>query len=231
MLVAFCFAAAPAQAGVVAVSSAHATINVPSGWTYQRNYSSSGTTLDLYITSPLSASGMVVGFFGHESASGSVTPTELYQEVQSELESGGFTGVTYVVVPRNITIGELPACDVTISATEGTTSVYERVTIAFSSDWHLTYMFVFAVISTGWSSYSSQIDATITSLTVEDKAAGGGGGGISSSLLLALGLVIVVVVVVIVVVLLMMRRKKAQAVPMMPMQQAPPPMPPPPPSS
>jgi len=215
-----CMVAAPAQAGVVGVSSVHATLTLPTGWTYQRNYSDSGLTYDLYIESPAGAAG-AIGMFGHEVQSKSLNSEQLWQDLQSEMESAGFTSFTYSVSPRNITVGGLPACDATISVSTGMVTVFERFTIAFSDDWNLVYVFVFAAASMTWSSYSSSIDSIVTSFSVEEKV-----GGDSSNMFVLIGLVVVIVAVVVVVVLLLMRRKKPEPAmvppPMQPMPPAPP---------
>lgn len=222
-----CLVSSFAQAGVVAVTSAHASVTVPNGWTVQKNFTQSGLTYDLYVTSPSGTSDQVIGMFAHEVQSGSVSASELYQQVKSEMESGGFSAFTFIVAPRNITVGGLPACDATFSVSAGLASVNERITVAFSQDWHLVYMFIFAVISTGWSAHSSEINSMITSLSVDEKA---GGGGTSSTVYLVIGLVVIVAAVVAVVVVLMMRKKKPE--PMMAPPVAMPPAPPgPPPSS
>jgi hypothetical protein len=224
LLGAICLVAASAEAGVVAVASAHANVTVPTGWTIERNYTESGLTYDLYLTSPTSVSGQVIGMFAHSVQSGSFGASDLWQSLKSEMESSGFTDFTYVVVPRNITVGGLPACDATLSVNAGMVTVNERLTVAYSSDWHLVYMFIFAVVSTGWSSYSSAIDSMIMSLSVDEKAGGGG----SSTLYIAIGLVIVAVAVVVTVVLLMMRKKKPEPVLAPPVEMPPvPPAPPP----
>lgn len=224
VLGAICLVAVSAEAGVVAVASAHASVTVPTDWTIQRNYTESGLTYDLYVMSPTSGSGQVIGMFAHEVQIGSFGASELYQDLKSEMESSGFTDFTYVVAPRNITVGGLPACDATLSVNSGMVTVNERLTVAFSSDWHLVYMFIFAVVSTGWSSYSSAIESMIMSLSVDEKAGGGG----SSTLYIAIGLVVVAVAVVVTVVLLMMKKKKPEPVMVPPVYMPPaPPAPPP----
>lgn len=224
LLGASCLVAASAEAGVVAVTSAHVNVTVPTGWTIERNYTDSGLTYDLYVTSPTSVSGQAIGMFGHAVQSGSFGASELWQSLQSEMESSGFTDFTYIVAPRNITVGGLPACDATLSVNAGMVTVNERMTAAFSSDWHFVYMFIFAVVSTGWSSYSSAIDSIIMSLSVDEKAGGGG----SSTLYVAIGLVIVAVAVILTVVLLRMRKKKPEPVIVGPVEMPPaPPAPPP----
>ncbi len=227
LLGAICLVAASAEAGVVTVASAHAKVTVPTGWTTQKNYTDSGQTYDLYVMSPLSSSGQVIGMFAHETQTGSFSASELYQDLKSEMESSGFTGFSYVVAPRNITVGGLPACDATLSVTVGSVSVSERMTVAFSEDWHLVYLFIFAVVSTGWNSHSSDINSMIMSLSVDEKA---GGGGASSALYIVIGLVVVAAALVVIVVLLMMRKKKSGPV-MIPPVEMPPAPPGPPPST
>lgn len=220
-----CMVAAPAQAGVVVVSNAHASVTLPSGWTYQRNYTESSATFDLYITATVTG-GLIVGMFAHQITTGSVDSQQLWDELRGELEGEGYTGITYVVEPRNITVGGMPACDATISASGGMLSANERITMAYSEDWHMTYVFIFAVVSTAWSQASSNINSVIMSLSVDEKAGG------TDSPLLWVGAAVAAAAVV-VVVLLMMRKKKAQAMvpPMAPplasSMMPPPPGPPP----
>lgn len=225
LLGALCLVASSAEAGIVAVPSAHATVTVPTGWTIQKNYTESGLTYDLYVTSPSGSSSQVIGMFAHEVQSKSFSASQLYQDLKSELESEGYTDFTYIVAPRNITVGGLPACDATLTVNAGMLYVNARITAAYSADWHLVYMFMFAVISTGWNSHSSEINSMITSLTVDEKA---GGSGASSAVYLAIGMVVIAAAVVVVVVLLMMRKKKPEPVMAPPLVMPPaPPGPPP----
>ena len=211
LLCALSLFAAPTQAGIVGVSSAHATLSLPSGWIYERNYTDtdSGLKYDLMISNQAGTSA-VFGLFFHEAAPGNVDMEDtegLYEEIRAEMESGGFTDISYIVAPRNITIGGLPACDLTISADAGMVLVTERATAIYSSDWHQIYMFVFAVASTGWLSYSSSIDSIVMSLSVDEKV----GGGLSSAMTLALIGVVVAAIVVVLVVYLLMRKKKPES--------------------
>jgi hypothetical protein len=204
----FCLVASSAQAAVYALPWAHATVTVPSSWTVQENYTESGLTYDLYILGPVTTNGQLIGMFAHDVQTQSSSSSELFDMLESEMENSGFTAFTYTVAPRNITIGGLPACDATISVSAGLVSVTERFTVAYSSGWHLVYLFVFAAASTDFTTYSSSIDSTIMSLQIDEKT---GGGGTSSMALIA-AIVVVVIVVVIVVVLLMMRKKGSEPV-------------------
>lgn len=215
---ALCLVASSSQAAVVAVSTAHVTVDVPVGWTYDRNYSDAGTTYDLYIESPGGVLSGVIGFFAHTVQSEDLNTEELWNELQVELEGLGYIGYTYIVAPRNITIGGLPASDATISIFSGMITLYSRVTVAYSADWHYVYMFIFAGTSDSWSTYSSGVDSFITSLEVEEKA-----GGDSSMLYIAIGAIVVVVVIVVVLLLVMRRKKQEPTMFPPPSAQAPPP--------
>lgn len=207
-----CVVAAPTQAAVVGVSEAHMTIDVPAGWTWVRNDTSTGASADLKLTSPASGGYSVIGLIETEAWSGSVTSAKLYDTLKSSIESSGITVSSYAVAPRNITINGLKACDATINALSGSVAVTERITISASDPWNMGYILVFAGVPSVWSTYSSSVDSCIMSLTVEAKASS---GGLGTTTLLAI-LVVVIVVVVIVLVVLMMRRKKPEAAPMPP---------------
>lgn len=217
-----CIIAAPSRGAVIGIANAHATIDIPAGWTYNRNDTSLGSEYDLLIESPASGLYQVVGLFGTQSWSGSVTPEKLYNELKKGISDAGFTGVTYVVAPRNITINGLPACDATITAIESSVAIEERIMVTASDGWNLEYMLAFASVTSIWSTFSSAINSCVMSLTVEPKEPSSFG---SMALVIA---VIVVVVVVVVVLVLLMRRKKPEPVMIQPpLQPVQPPTPPP----
>jgi hypothetical protein len=218
-----CMAAAPAHGALVGVTEAHMTIEVPTGWAYLRNDTSTGSKSALYLTSPLSGGYMVIGMISADTWSGSVSADKLYDTLRTSVEDSGLTVSSYVVAPRNITINGLAACDATITAIEGSITVEERITITASDPWNLGYVLVFAGVTSIWGSYSSAIDSCIMSLTVAEKTST---GGIGTTAILAIAAVVIVVAVVVVV--LMMRRKKPEPAlaPPASWQQTPPPAPP-----
>ena len=222
-----------AQGTTVNIAYKHVSLELPSDWTYQRNYSQGGLTYDLYMEGPNDGSLISpTGLLMMSAWLGEVSQSSIWTSYKIELDdmrtSPDITGFTVVSVPENKTIGGLPAIDSTVRWTQMGVSVESRLVIAVSADWDLEYDIVFIDEASDWSASSADINSIVNSFAVEQKPGDGGNGEIDGTIL-AIGAIAVVLIVVIVVVVLLMMRKKKEPVPMMapPMQPgyAPPPAP------
>ena len=218
-------------ATLVNMNDLHISIELPTGWTYERNASTGGVTYDLEIQGPTSGSFQPYGLMDHRSWPGSVSNSTLWAEMENELddvrEDPEVTSVVMISVAVNSTINGVTCNDMTIDLDYSGTTVRERLVVLASDDWNMGWKLGIACVSSQWSTYSSQIDTIINSLTVAEKPPSN-----SSALLLGVGIVLAVVIVIAVVLLVMRGRKKPEpGLPATPSVQPPMQPPPPPPSS
>jgi hypothetical protein len=219
--------ASTVQAGVVTLPWMHASITLPSDWTYQVNFTDvTEVAYDVAVGSPITLDGEATGVLSHFPYNGSLPQAGLFQMLMSYLHDERLADLAFVVEPRNITVGGLPACDAIFTIMAFT----ERYTLAFSAHWHLVYFLEFGAPTISWSSYSSMIDSIINSLSIDQNPS----GTIGSLAFAAIGLGAMAVAVV-AVILVLIRRRNGGHQPMGPqdmampdhMQPSTPPKPPP----
>ena len=214
-----------ASAGtLVDLPDKHISIEMPSGWTAQRNQSSGGIIYDLEIEGP-GPGGIPYGLLFVDFWPGVVTDASLYAETERAVdevrEDPECMDFGFVSIPQNLTINGMKANAVTIQVSFSGPMVRERLIMMASDGWNLGYGLVVACPDSEYSSYASDIQSIENSITIDPKDVSG------TSMLIVVGLgVVVVAVIVIVIVLLLMKKKGPE-----PMPFSPPPidmMPPPP---
>lgn len=222
--------AAFVQGTTVNLSDKHVSIDVPAGWTSQRNYTIVGVTYDLWIEGPVSGGYRPVGSLLIGPWPGSITDDTLYADMShaiDELETSyGSSNVQVVSAPVNITINGEHASDATVLVTSSGVTIRERVVIVVSGAWKQEYGLALAVVDAQWSGYSATFSAIVNSTTVAEKESTAGG----LSMPAIVGVVLVVAVVIVAVVLLAIRKKR-QSPAILPPPVQPPAMQEPPPSS
>lgn len=226
-----------AASTVVRMSDLKISIEIPTGWTYQRNASSGGITYDLEVQGPSSGGFRPFGLMSHRDWPGTVSDSTLWAEMNKDLGDAradpDISSVTVVSPATNTSINGVKASDMTVTMVISGVLVKEREVILASSSWHLAWNLVIAVLGSQWNNYSSNLDSIINSLTVNEKAT----AELSTSLII--GIIVGVVAVVVIVILVAMRGKKKAALippqmpPLQPSMQPPlqpptqPPAPPP----
>lgn len=213
-------------ATTVNMKELHISIEIPTGWTYERNASSGGIIYDLEIQGPTSGGYQPYGLMDHITWPGSVSDSSLWAEMKKErddmMQSSEVTGQTMISPAANTTINGMKCSDMTIEANFDGIVIRERLVILASDDWNMGWKLVLASVSSQWSTYTSPISSTISSLTVAEKT-----GTDMSMALLGAGILIVVIVVAVIIVVVMRGRKKPAAVAQYP-PPVEPPLPPPP---
>jgi hypothetical protein len=220
-----------ASAATVRMSDLHISMELPTGWTYERNASSGGIIYDCEIEGPLSGGFQPYGLLDHMDWPGSVSNSALWAELESEIddvrEDPDFTYSAIVSVPTNGTINGVKSCDMTMDMTTSGVTMRGRMVVIASDSWNMGWKLFIATVSTEWSTHSAQINSIFVSLTVSEKEE------TDISMVLIGGIVLAVVVVIIVVAVVMMRArdKREEQNALQPPIQPPlqPPMQPPPP--
>jgi hypothetical protein len=214
-----CVPIVSAQGTTVSIPYKHVSMDVPSDWMYQRNYTYGGIQYGLYMEGPSDGSLMsTVGLLMMSAWQGAVSQSSIWASYRAELDvlrsNPDVSGFVIVSTPTNKTLGGIPAIDSTLRFTEMGVEFESRVIVAVSADWSLEYDLLFLDEASDWSAVSADINLVVNSFEVEAKPAGDGGG--IDSTVLAIGAIAVVLIVVIVVVVLLMMRKKKEPVPMGP---------------
>lgn len=195
-----------AASTLVTLSDKHLSIEIPSGWTYERNASSGGVIYDLEFLGPIVDGFQPYGLLMSRSWPGVVTDSSLFAENKDELEGlksePGFSSVTVITAPHNTTINGMKANDMVVTMTYSGVILRERIVVIASDAWNMGWKVGVAVVDTQYSNYASAIESTMSSLSVEEKKA----TEISPTMIG--GILLVVAIVVVAVVLLMLRRKK-----------------------
>jgi hypothetical protein len=208
-------------ATTVRMSDLHVSLELPTGWTYERNSSSGGLIYDLEIQGPTSGGYQPYGLLDHMSWPGSVSDSSLWAEMKRERDDmrqdPDITSSVIISPGVNGTLNGVKSNTMTIDMTYSGLTIRTRMVIIASDAWNMGWKFAIASVSSQWSMYSSQIDSIINSLTVSEKT-----GTDQSMLFAGVGILIVVVVVILVVVLALRKREKRQEMP-----PAPPPIQPP----
>jgi hypothetical protein len=214
-------ASAGSRAATVTIEEEHISINMASGWTYERNYSMGGLIYDLYMEGPSDGTLMPpIGILDGMIWPGVVSDDMLYGEMEDELESTGddpdVSDVTVVSAPENITVDGYEANDCTITMDVSGLDVRSRLVIIGSDGWNRVWKVMFMDENNDWAANSAVISTMIDSISIEEKEKGG------LSMAVLAGVAVVVIAIVVVVAVFIMRRKKEP-------QQVPPPMQVPPP--
>jgi len=196
-----------ASAGtVVNLSDKHLSIEIPSGWTYERNASSGGVIFDLEFLGPIVDGFQPYGLVASRSWPGVVTDSSLYAENDRELDDivsdPGCSSWNIIVAPHNTTINGMKANDMIVAMTYSGVALRSRIVIIASDEWNTGWKVGVAVVESQYATYSSNIASIVSSLTIEEKEA------TELSPAVIGGILLVLAVVVVVVVLLMLRRKK-----------------------
>jgi hypothetical protein len=203
------------------MSDLHISMEIPTGWTYERNSSSGGVIYDLEIQGPVSGGYQPYGLLDHSRWPGTVSDSSLWAEMKKERDDiRNDPEASYVVIASpatNGTINGTKSCDMTMLMTYSGVSVKERIVILASSDWNMGWKLAIACVNAQWTTYSSQIDTMISSMTVEEKTSTE-----MSMVYVGVGLLVVVVVVILIVVMVMRDRGKRDDA----MLMTPPPVPP-----
>jgi len=215
-----CVPLASAQGVTVNIAYKHVSLELPADWLYERNYSFTGITYDLYMEGP--DDGSLIPPYGCMMMSawlGVVSQSSMWATFKSGLDDlksdPDMTGVVVVSAPTNKTLGDIPAIDCTLRYTVSGMALEMRMIMAVSDDWNLEYDMVFVDEASDWSASSADINSIVNSFTVAQKQTTGGDGGIDTTVLAIAAIAVVLIVVVVVVVLLLMQKKK-EPVPMMP---------------
>lgn len=213
---------AGSRAATVGIEEEHISINLASGWIYERNYSSGGLIYDLYMEGPDDGSLMPsFGLLDGGSWPGVVSGDTLFSEMEDELETTeddpDITSVIVVSAPTNTTVDGYDASDCTIRMTISGMEVRSRLVIIASDGWNRAWKVMFVEEEIDWAAKSGTISTMINSISIEEKE----GGGLSAAVLAGVAIV-VMVAVVLVAVFVMRRKKEPQIVPVPP--QAPPPI-------
>ncbi len=218
-----------AHAATMTIAEEHISVDVPSGWIAERNYTSGGVVYDLYMEGSSAGGGLIppIVMLDGTPWPGAVTSSMLYVEMKRELQSleeePDITGVVVVTAPTNTTQGGQKAIDCTIRMNVAGVSVTSREVIMANDDWDRSWAIVIMDDTTDWTSMQSTFSLILGSLAVEEKEASDYG------ILMVTGIAVAVVAAIVVVVLLMRRKKQPATAPMKPFEQSTQQMPPPPP--
>jgi hypothetical protein len=201
---------ANASAGTVLnLSDKHISIEIPSGWTYERNASSGGVIFDLEFQGPIVDGFRPYGLLKSQPWPGVVTDSSLYAENNDEMDDlrsdPECSSLNIIAAPHNITINGMKANDMVVVWTYSGVVLRERVVIIASDEWNVGWKVGVGVIEAQYSDYSSDIESIMSSLMVEEKKA-----TVLSPAVIG-GMLLVVAIIVVAVVLLMLRRKKEPA--------------------
>lgn len=221
------------RAATITIVEEHISVDVPSGWSVERNSTSGGLIYDLYMEGPSTGTGIIppMAMLDGSVWAGAVNSGTLYAEMERELEDmesdPDITSLVLVSPPANTTHGGQKANDCTLQATVSGVSTTMRFIIMASDAWNRVWKLALLDETADWSSSQSSFNLIVNSITVEEKEESDIG------LILMIGIVIALVVIVAVAVLLLRRKKEPAAAPIVPpppFQEPPqPPAPPPPP--
>lgn len=218
-----------AQGAVITLSEKHLSIDVPSDWYSERNYSIDGVVYDLYFQGPnYNWLGRPTGTILTMPWLGNITDHSLYVAMTMAIDglksAFGNGNVEILLAPLNITInGEKASIAHMVVSTSGT-FVWERLVMIASNDWKELCALAFAVTQVQTAMYTPDFDGIMYSLTFSEKALD------EEGLLMTLSLMIIGVGVAacVVIVVVVSRMKKKQSRPMRPDEmKAEPPAPPP----
>lgn len=216
-------------AASVRMSNIHVTLEIPAGWTYERNVTNDGEFYDLEMQCVVGGT-RAYGLLVHTEWDKAVSNNTLWGELKlgmSELEED--PKVTYFAVaipPANRTINGIKACQADVKVAYSGTVVRERLVVLASDEWNMGWAMAFACVDEEWIGFAPQITSIINSFTVDEYT------GMQTGWMLIVALVIAVIVVAAVVVVFVASRRKRGPPevfgPPPPAPQEPPPPPPPP---
>jgi hypothetical protein len=222
-----------ARAATITIVEEHISIDAPSGWSVERNSTSSGLVYDLYMEGPSTGTGIIppMAMLDGSAWLGAVNSGTLYAEMEREIEDiesdPDMTGLVFVSPPANTTAGGQKANDCTLRVTVSGLGTTMRLIIMASDAWNRVWKLGLLDDTADWASSQSSFNLMINSITVEEKEEADIGP------ILIVGAVIAIVVIIAVAVLLLRRKKEPAPVPIVPPPpfeqppQSPPPPPPP----
>lgn len=160
------------QGTTVNLSDMHVSIDVPVGWTWQRNYTIVGVTYDLWMEGPVSGGYIPVGSLLIGPWLGVITDGTLYAEMAHAIDAletvYGSSNVQIISAPLNTTINGEKASDATISVTSSGVTIKERLVIVVSDALMQEYGLALAVVDDQWPIYSATFSAIVNSLTIAE---------------------------------------------------------------
>jgi len=221
--------AGSSAATTVRMSHIHATLELPAGWTYERNVTSDGELYDLEMQAIVGEK-LAYGLLGHSEWTKLVTNNTLWAEIKvgmNEMEEDPEVTDFVVVIPAvNRTINGVMACQADVKIWMGGEIIRERMVVLASDGWDMGWGMVLACLEQDWTGFSSQITSIIESFTIDDAPK----GMEVSGMLMVAGTAAGAIAVAAVVALVVMRRRRGPAempVSPPPVLQEPPPPPPP----
>ncbi|MEM3049536.1 MAG: hypothetical protein QXT42_02300 [Thermoplasmata archaeon] len=211
-------------AASVRMSHIHITLEIPAGWTYERNVTSDGEFYDLEMQCVASGT-LAYGLLTHTNWDKAVSNNTLWAELKLGMnEVAEDPEVTYFAVaipPANTTINGIKACQADLKVAYSGPVVRERLVVLASDEWNMGWAMAFACADEDWTGFAPQITSIINSFTVDEYT------GMETGWMLIVALVIAVIVVVAVVAVFVASRRK-RGPPEVPAPPAPPPQEPPP---
>jgi len=207
----------------VAVPEKHFSIEVPTGWTYERNVSTevpTGTVLyDLIIYRPPNGSNLLsLLTIGTWPWSGIISDEAIYEEQLVQLDdfksNTRVSNLTFVSPPSNITVDGEKANTCTSSYQDGGEELIMSGLVVVSDDWNMSYYLTFMGYYSEWARDSPTWDQMINSFHIEKNKEP------VSWLTLGMLSALVVAAVAAVVLLLLRRRRKSVQATLPPLQEA-----------
>lgn len=216
-------------AASVRMNNIHVTLEIPAGWTYERNVTNDGEFYDLEMQCAVGGT-LAYGLLTHTKWDKIVSNNTLWGELKlgmSEVEED--PEVTYfavVIPPANKTINGIKACQADVKVAYSGPVVRERLVVLASDEWNIGWAMAFACVDEEWIGFAPQITSIINSFTVDEYT------GVETGWMLTAALVIAVIVVAAVVVVFVASRRKrgppeVPATPVPPAQEPPLQLPPP----
>jgi len=191
----------------------HVSILVPTGWTFDRNFTVGTAFYDLGLNATSLGTYRAIAYMGTYAWSGKVTDERLAalaNDIISELGTGFTLGYNVTSSPSPLTVDDEPAVEFTIKANAGPVFVIERVVILASSELGSAYALFLAAPESMYPSISMVFEEIVNSVTLEPIAAH------ELDLLILVGLVVAAVAVAAIVLVVLMLRKKNEAPPVPP---------------
>jgi len=223
--------AGSSAAMTVRMSDIHATLELPAGWTYERNVTSGGELYDLEMQTVVGGK-IVYGLLTHTPWPKLVTNNTLWAWMQVEMneivEDPEITDFVVASPAVNRTINGVMACQGDVKVWMGGEVIRERLVVLASDGWDMGWGLGLATLDQYWTEFSFQITSIMESFTVDEAPE----GLEMSGMLIVAGVAVAAAVVAVVIALLVMRGRRGPAeipVPPPPPAQEPPQPPPPPP--
>lgn len=159
---------------VVKMTDKEVSIDVPSGWSYERNVSRGGVVHDLEMKGPADSDGnrpvadLDSGTW-QKSSSSSDLSSEMEKEISNE-ESQPDHSVEVVEAPHNMTINGEKANDMTLRITTSGVKERERVVLVVSTKLQKSYTFRATDSDSHYDPHASDIQSMVSSIKVIEKS-------------------------------------------------------------